>query len=139
MDIRNQCSGFMYGLSVADQFIKTGMYDYVLVVGAEVHSTGLEFSDRGRDVTVIFGDAGAAAVIGVSDDPDKGILSTHLHADGKGFKELWIEICSSNFMPRMTHERLDEGRSWPRMNGRNVFKNAVKCLPDVMEEALSAN
>ena len=139
VDIRNQCTGFMYGLSIADQFIKTGMYDHILVVGAEVHSTGIEFVDRGRDVTVIFGDGGGAAVVGVSDDSDRGILSTHLHADGRGFKELWIEVSACSSMPRITHQKLDEGRIWPRMNGRNVFKGAVIRLPEVINEALEAN
>jgi 3-oxoacyl-[acyl-carrier-protein] synthase-3 len=138
-DIRNQCSGFLYGMSIADQFIKTGMYDRVLVVGAEVHSTGLEFADSGRDVTVLFGDGGGAMVIGVSDDQDRGILSTHLHADGRGFRDLWIEGPASRYMPRVTHQMIDEGRQWPKMNGKNVFKNAVTFLPEVINEALSAN
>jgi 3-oxoacyl-[acyl-carrier-protein] synthase-3 len=140
VDIRNQCTGFMYGMSIADQFVKTGMYDHVLVVGAEVHSNGLDFSDRGRDVTVIFGDGAGAAVIGVSDDENKGILSTHLHADGNGFKQLWTECGEScAYKPRLTHQMLDDGRVWPRMNGKNVFKNAVTRLPEVINEALDDN
>lgn len=139
VDIRNQCTGFMYGMSIADQFIKTGMFNTILVVGAEVHSTGLEFADSGRDVTVLFGDGGGAMVIGVSDDPDRGILSTHLHADGRGFKDLWIEGPSSRYMPRVTHQMIDEGRQWPRMNGKNVFRGAVTHLPEVINEALAAN
>jgi 3-oxoacyl-[acyl-carrier-protein] synthase-3 len=139
VDIRNQCTGFLYGMSIADQFIKTGMFDKILVVGAEVHSTGLEFADAGRDVTVLFGDGGGAMVIGVSDDPDRGILSTHLHADGRGFRDLWIEGPASRYMPRVTHQMIDEGRQWPKMNGRNVFRNAVTRLPEVINEALEAN
>jgi 3-oxoacyl-[acyl-carrier-protein] synthase-3 len=139
VDIRNQCTGFLYGMSIADQFIKTGMFDKILVVGAEVHSTGLEFADTGRDVTVLFGDGGGAMVIGVSDDPDRGILSTHLHADGRGFRDLWIEGPASRYMPRVTHQMIDEGRQWPKMNGRNVFRNAVTRLPEVINEALEAN
>ncbi len=139
LDVRNQCTGFMYGMAVADQFVKTGMYDHVLVVGAEVHSTGLQFSDEGRDVTVIFGDGGGAAVIGVSDDDNKGILSSHLHADGNGFRELWIEATSCRTFPRITHQMLDGGKVWPKMNGKNVFKHAVKRLPEVIHEALEAN
>jgi 3-oxoacyl-[acyl-carrier-protein] synthase-3 len=139
VDIRNQCTGFLYGMSIADQFIKTGMFDKVLVVGAEVHSTGLEFADSGRDVTVLFGDGGGAMVIGVSDDPDRGILSTHLHADGRGFKDLWIEGPSSRYMPRVSHQMIDEGRQWPKMNGRNVFRGAVTHLPEVINEALETN
>jgi 3-oxoacyl-[acyl-carrier-protein] synthase III len=139
VDIRNQCTGFLYGMSIADQFIKTGMFNKILVVGAEVHSTGLEFADSGRDVTVLFGDGGGAMVIGVSDNPDRGILSTHLHADGRGFRDLWIEGPSSRYMPRVTHQMIDEGRQWPKMNGRNVFKGAVTRLPEVINEALTAN
>lgn len=139
VDVRNQCTGFLYGMSIADQFVKTGMFDRVLVVGAEVHSTGLEFADSGRDVTVLFGDGGGAMVIGVSDDQDRGILSTHLHADGRGFRDLWIEAPASRYMPRITHQMIDEGRQWPKMNGRNVFKGAVTRLPEVINEALAAN
>jgi 3-oxoacyl-[acyl-carrier-protein] synthase III len=139
VDVRNQCTGFLYGMSIADQFIKTGMFDKILVVGAEVHSTGLEFADSGRDVTVLFGDGGGAMIIGVSDDQDHGILSTHLHADGRGFRDLWIEGPASRYMPRVTHQMIDEGRQWPKMNGKNVFRNAVSRLPEVINEALTAN
>ncbi len=139
VDIRNQCTGFLYGMSIADQFIKTGMFNKILVCGAEVHSTGLEFADSGRDVTVLFGDGGGAMVIGVSDDPERGILSTHLHADGRGFRDLWIEGPASRYMPRVTHQMIDEGRQWPKMNGKNVFRNAVSYLPEVINEALTAN
>jgi len=139
VDVRNQCTGFVYGMSIADQFIKTGMYDHVLVVGGEVHSTGLEFTNRGREVTVLFGDGAGAAILGPSEHEDRGILSTHLHADGKGFKELWVEFPASRRMPREIHQALDEGRQWPRMNGTRVFKNAVVRLPEVIMEALDAN
>ncbi|MBN1880534.1 MAG: ketoacyl-ACP synthase III [Deltaproteobacteria bacterium] len=139
VDVRNQCTGFVYGMSIADQFIKNGMYDHVLVVGGEVHSTGLEFADRGREVTVLFGDGAGAVILGPSEDEDRGILSTHLHADGKGFKELWVEFPASRRMPREIHQALDDGRQWPRMNGTRVFKNAVVRLPEVITEALDAN
>jgi len=139
VDVRNQCTGFVYGMSIADQFIKTGMYDHILVVGGEVHSTGLEFADRGREVTVLFGDGAGAAILGPSDDDSRGLLSTHLHADGKGFKELWVEFPASRRMPREIHQALDEGRQWPRMNGTKVFRNAVVRLPEVINEALEAN
>ncbi len=139
LDVRNQCTGFMYGLSVADQFIKTGMYDHVLVVGAEIHSDGLEMTDNGRSVSVIFGDGGGAAIVGVSDDDKRGILSTHLHADGRGFKSLWIEADSCRKKPRITHQMLDTGIIWPNMNGSKVFKSAVRRLPEVINEALDAN
>ena len=138
LDIRNQCSGFIYGLSIADAFIKTGMYKHILLVGAEVHSTGLEFADSGRDVTVLFGDGAGAVVLGVTDE-DRGILSTHLHADGRFAKDLWIELPASLYMPRLRKEFMDEGRHYPRMNGRKVFKMAVEKLPEVINEALAAN
>lgn len=139
LDIRNQCSGFLYGLSVADAFIKAGTYRHVLLIGAECHSSGLEFSDRGRDVTVIFGDGGAAVVLGASDEPDRGVLSVHLHADGRYAEELHVSYPASNEMPRLTPEGLAEGRHYPRMNGRNVFKHAVVRMPEAVGEALKAN
>ncbi|RJP67363.1 MAG: ketoacyl-ACP synthase III [Candidatus Abyssobacteria bacterium SURF_17] len=138
LDVRNQCTGFLYGLSIADAFVKTGMYKRILLVGAEVHSSALEFSDRGRDVTVLFGDGAAATVFGPTDE-DRGILSTHLHADGRYAKDLWIEIPASCYQPRMTKEHMDEGRHYPRMNGRKVFKMAVETMPQVVHEALAAN
>ena len=105
LDIRNQCSGFLYGLSVADAFIKTGTYKNILLVGAEVHSTGLDFSDRGRDVSVIFGDGAAAVVLGPTDD-DAGVLSVHLHADGRHADVLQIYPSSAE-MPRATPEKIE--------------------------------
>jgi len=139
LDVRNQCSGFIYGLSVADAFIKTGMYKRILLVGAEVHSSGLDFSDRGRDVTVLFGDGAGAVVLGPTEDEGRGVLSTHLHADGRYKKELWIEFPAGCRTPRITQEFMDEGRHYPRMNGRKVFKMAVVKLPEVINEALEAN
>jgi 3-oxoacyl-[acyl-carrier-protein] synthase-3 len=138
LDVRNQCSGFIYGLSVADAFIKTGMYKRILLVGAEVHSSGIDFSDEGRDVTVLFGDGAGAVVLGATDE-DRGILSTHLHADGRYAKDLWIEIPAGRFFPRITQELMEQGRHYPRMNGKKVFKMAVERLPEVINEALAAN
>ncbi len=138
LDVRAQCSGFIYGLSVADAFIKTGMYKRILLVGAEVHSSGLEFAERGRDVTVLFGDGAGAAVLGATEE-DEGILSTHLHADGRYAKDLWMEIPAACYSPRLTKEHMDEGRHYPKMNGRKVFKMAVEKLPKVINEALDAN
>jgi 3-oxoacyl-[acyl-carrier-protein] synthase-3 len=139
LDVRNQCSGFIYSLSIADQFIKTGMYKYILVIGAEVHSTGIDLSTRGRDVAVLFGDGAGAVVVGESEDEKRGILSTHLHSEGKYAKELWVEAPASVLHPRLTHEMLDQGRHYPKMNGRNVFKHAVTRMPEVIMEALNAN
>ncbi|TXK28411.1 ketoacyl-ACP synthase III [Pontibacter qinzhouensis] len=139
LDVRNQCSGFIYALSVADQFIKTGMYNNVLVVGSEIHSSGLDFTTRGRNVSVIFGDGAGAAVLTPASSNDKGILSTHLHADGEFAEELAVLDPGSNKKERLTHEMLDEGTVFPVMNGNTVFKHAVTRFPEVIEEALKAN
>src|SRR6478735_8206129 len=101
LDVRNQCSGFLYGLAVADAFIRVGTYRRVLLIGSEVHSSGLDFSTRGRDVTVLFGDGAAAAVLGPSADPERGVLSVHLHADGRFADELQAAYPSSAMMPRV--------------------------------------
>lgn len=139
LDIRNQCSGFIYGLSVADAWIRSGQYKRVLLVGAEVHSTGLDVSTRGRDVAVIFGDGAGAALLEATDDPNRGVLSTHLHADGRFARELWTEAPASRYSPRLTKEMMDEARHFPRMDGQKVFKNAVVRMPEVIREALTAN
>jgi 3-oxoacyl-[acyl-carrier-protein] synthase-3 len=139
LDIRQQCTGFVYGLSIADQFIQTGMYDRILVIGAEVHSTGLDVTTAGRDVAVLFGDGAGAAVVGVSDDPNRGVLSTHLHADGTCAEMLWIEKPGSVYHPRITAEDIADGRHYPKMQGRQVFKHAVTRMPEVVNEALAKN
>jgi len=139
LDIRNQCSGFIYGLSIADQYIKTGMYDNILVVGSEMQSTGLDLTTQGRDMAVLFGDGAGAVVVSPTDNDGKGILSTHLHADGRYAKELWLEDPGSIKPVRMTHEMIDEGTIFPYMNGRQVFKNAVMRFVEVINEALDAN
>jgi len=138
LDVRNQCSGFLYGLSVADQFIRTGMYKNILLVGSEVQSRGLDFTTRGRDVAVIFGDGAGAAVISRSEDGKKGILATRLHADGRHAKELWQELPGSARKPMMSHAIIDEPGIYPYMNGRYVFKHAVTKFPEVIVEALEA-
>ena len=139
LDIRNQCTGFIYGLSVADQFIKTGMYKRIMLVGSEIHSTGLDFSTRGRDVGVLFGDGAGVAIIEPGDDPDRGVLSSHLHADGRFARELFIENPGSLHVPRLTKEMIDEGSVYPYMNGRQVFKNAVLRFCEAITECLTAN
>ncbi|GAA4445660.1 ketoacyl-ACP synthase III [Pontibacter saemangeumensis] len=139
LDVRNQCSGFIYALSVGDQFIKTGMYDNILVVGSEIHSSGLDFSTRGRGVSVIFGDGAGAAVLTPSESNDRGILSTHLHADGEFAEELAVLAPGSNKKDRLTHEMLDNGDIFPYMNGNMVFKHAVTRFPEVIQEALQKN
>lgn len=138
LDIRQQCTGFIYGLSIADQFIKNGAVDNVLLIGAEVHSTGLDISTRGRDVAVLFGDGAGAALVGVSDDTERGVLSTHLYADGNFAEELWVDGMSCARHPRITKEDLDRGRQYPYMNGRKVFKNAVTRMPEAVVEALES-
>jgi 3-oxoacyl-[acyl-carrier-protein] synthase-3 len=139
LDIRNQCSGFLYSLAVADAFVRMGMYKRILVVGAEIHSSGLSFTDEGRDVAVIFGDGAGAVIVGPSDDPSRGILSTHLHADGRYADMLKLEMFDISQKPYLTHQTIDEGRIWPKMQGKEVFKMAVTKIPEVVEEALQAN
>ena len=138
LDIRNQCTGFVYGLSIADAYIRCGLANHVLVVGSEVHSSGLEMNDRGRDVTVIFGDGAGAAVVGPSDDAHR-ILDHRLHADGAHAEILKVEVPASRLNPRVTPEMLAEGRHFPYMEGRRVFKLAVELLPRVINELLDAN
>ena len=138
LDIRVQCSGFIYGLSIADQYIRTGMYRHVLLVGAEVQSTGMDLSDAGRDVSVIFGDGAGAAVISATGE-DRGIMSTHLHSEGKFARELWSEVPASGRNPRISVQDVKEGRHWLQMNGREVFRHAVIRFPQSIIEAVEAN
>jgi 3-oxoacyl-[acyl-carrier-protein] synthase-3 len=139
-DVKNQCSGFLYGLAIADKFVKTKTFNHVLLVGAEVHSTGIDLTTRGREVAVIFGDGAGAAVLGPETDNDRGILTTHLHADGKYAEKLWLESAASRDRPRISEETVagDEARTFPKMEGRYVFKHAVTRLPEVIREALTA-
>lgn len=142
LDIRNQCSGFIYALSIADQYIKTGMYKNILVVASEVQSLGLDMTDRGRGVSVIFGDGAGAALITREEDLTKGILSTHLHSEGEHAKELavlapgmggrWITDIIADNNP-------DDESYFPHMNGQFVFKNAVVRFSEVINEGLQAN
>lgn len=142
LDVRNQCSGFIYAISVADQYIKTGMYKNILVIGSEVHSSGLDMTDRGRGVSVIFGDGAGAAVMSREEDLSKGILSTHLHSEGQHAEELilkapgmggrWVNDIVSDNDPN------DESY-FPHMNGQFVFKNAVVRFSEVINEGLAAN
>ena len=138
LDIRAQCSGFLYGLSVADAWIRSGQYRTVLLVGVEIHSTGLDVSTRGRDLTVLFGDGAGAAVLRATDE-DRGVLSTHIHADGRHAEILSCDAASSIRHPRITPEDLEEGRHFPKMDGREVFKHAVARMPEAVMEALDAN
>jgi len=141
LDIRNQCSGFIYSLSVADQFIKTGMYKNILVIGSENHSGGLEKSTRGRGVTVIFGDGAGAAVLSRTEEEGKGILSSHLHSEGKHAKELALIGPSTNrWVPEIMEANDPEDVSYfPHMNGQFVFKHAVSRFSEAIVEGLQAN
>lgn len=141
LDIRNQCSGFVYGISVADQFIKTGMYKNVLLIGSENHSGGLDFSTRGRGVTVIFGDGAGAAVLTRSEQEGHGVLSTHLHSEGKHALELSLKGPSTNhWVPQIIEENPQEDIPYyPYMNGQFVFKNAVVRFSEVIMEGLKTN
>jgi 3-oxoacyl-[acyl-carrier-protein] synthase-3 len=136
LDVRNQCSGFLYGLSVADGWIRTEQFKNVLVVGAEVHSTALEFNDRGRDIAVLFGDGAGAVVVGRAKDEAHGLRSMCLHADGVGAKDLWCEAPASAYDPRITHAMIDEGRHHPKMVGKQVFRWAIEKMPEVAIEAV---
>lgn len=142
LDVRNQCSGFVYALSVADQFIKTGMYKNILVIGSEVHSTGLDMTTRGRGVSVIFGDGAGAAVLSRTDEPGKGILSTHLHSEGEHADELVLKApgMGKRWVSDIIADNDPNDESYyPYMNGQFVFKNAVVRFSEVIMEGLQAN
>lgn len=156
LDIRNQCSGFVYALSVADQFIKTGMYKNILVIGSEKHSFGLDFSTRGRNVSVIFGDGAGAVVLQPTEVPGQGILSTHLHSDGNSAEILamynpgthanhWVETPVAHFDEApigemfLSKAMIDQAQLYPFMDGPSVFKKAVVKFPEVILEALDKN
>ena len=156
LDIRNQCSGFVYALSIADQFIQTGMYKNILVIGSEKHSFGLDFSTRGRNISVIFGDGAGAVVLQPTQKANQGILSTHLHSDGASAELLamynpgthanhWVKEKLATYNEAeigdmfMTKEMIDQAQNFPYMDGPAVFKKAIVKFPEVIIEALTAN
>jgi 3-oxoacyl-[acyl-carrier-protein] synthase-3 len=156
LDVRNQCSGFVYALSVGDQFIRSGMYKNILVIGSEKHSFGLDFTTRGRNVSVIFGDGAGAVVLQPTEDTNQGILSTHLHSDGEAAEILamynpgthanhWVEQKFADFDEAemgqmfMSHQMIDNAQNFPFMDGPSVFKKAVVKFPEVIMEALQQN
>jgi 3-oxoacyl-[acyl-carrier-protein] synthase-3 len=139
LDIRNQCTGFLYGLSVADAWIRGGMYRRVLLVGAEVQSAGIDMSVRGREMGVLFADGAGAVVLGATEDSERGVLSTHLFADGAYAGILFCDLGGCAHRPRLTHELLDQGLQWPLMQGREVFKLASTRMPDAVRKCLAAN
>ena len=138
LDIRVQCSGFIYGISIAEQYIKSEKFNHILVIGAEVQSTAMDLTNRGRDTAVIFADGAGAAII--SSTPYGGrILSTHLHSEGKYAKELWVESPSSKSRPTIDSKKIMNGSHFLKMNGNEVFKHAVKRFPEVIIEGLEYN
>ena len=139
IDVRNQCSGFIYGLSVADAWIRTGQYRRVLLVGAEVHSRGLDRTTRGRDTTVLFGDGAGVAILGPTDDPERGVLSTHLFADGRHAENLWVDAPGLAHDPFISEQLIREGKHHAVMEGREVFKYASILMPQSVAAALEAN
>jgi 3-oxoacyl-[acyl-carrier-protein] synthase-3 len=139
LDIRQQCTGFIYGLSIADAYIRTGQCKNVLVIGSEVHSTGLDISTAGRDVTVLFGDGAGAVVVGRAENEEHMILSTHIHADGTEAEILWTEYPASRHNPRISAEAMAERKHFPQMKGKNVFKHAVTRMPQAIMEGMQAN
>lgn len=137
LDIRQQCTGFLYGIEIADAYIRSGLARRVLLVGAEVHSTGLDISTAGRDVSVIFGDgAGAVCLEALETDEPVGVLASSLHAQGKYAEALMVELPASRLNPRLTEQGMKEGRHFPAMDGSRIFKLAVKRLPEVTHAIL---
>lgn len=142
LDVRNQCSGFVYGISVADQYIKTGMYKNILVIGSELHSYGMDMTTRGRGVSVIFGDGAGAAILSREEDTAKGILSTHLHSEGQHAEQL--ALIAPGMGKRWVTDIIEDNNPndesyYPVMNGQFVFKNAVVRFSEVINEGLKKN
>jgi 3-oxoacyl-[acyl-carrier-protein] synthase-3 len=141
IDLRAQCSGFLYGLTFAESLIVSGRFRRVLLLGCEVHSTGVEVATRGRDVAVLFGDGAGAVLLEANDDESNpsALLGVKLHAQGKHARKLWIEGPSSANRPvRITHEMIEDGRAFPQMQGKFVFKHAVTRMPEVLRECLDS-
>lgn len=139
LDVRNQCSGFLYGLSVADAWIRTGQYRRVLLVGAEVHSRGLDKTTRGRDTAVLFGDGAGVAILGPTTANGRGVLSTHLYADGRHAEKLWVDAPGLAHDPFISEELLRAGKHRAVMEGREVFKYASVLMPQSVATALAQN
>ncbi len=137
MDIRGQCSGFIYALNIGQLFVASSQYQRVLVCGTEVHSRALDFSDSGRDVAVLFGDGAGAVILGPTEDPERGILSFRLHTDGRFAEKLWLEGPGMAAEPFVSQEKLLDRTYFPKMEGRFVYKHAVHRLPEVVNEVLA--
>ncbi len=138
LDIRAQCSGFIYALSVADAWIRGGQYRRVLVVGSEVQSTGLEVSSAGRHVAVIFADGAGAVLLGAGEDENGGILAFDLHSEGAHAEKLWVDTPGSMYHPRVSHEQIEAGRQFLEMDGKEVFRHAVVRMPESVRAVLSS-
>ncbi|MGA2533132.1 MAG: beta-ketoacyl-ACP synthase III [Candidatus Aminicenantales bacterium] len=140
LDVRNQCSGFIYALAAADQFIRAGTYKRILLVAAEVQSANLDYSDEGRDMAVLFGDGAGAVILEPNDTDDgRGLLSTHLYSDGRFASQLWMEKPCPGDNPTFQREFFDQGRFYPRMDGRQVFVNACERMPEAVRTGLEQN
>ena len=138
LDVRTQCSGFIYALSVADAWIRAGSYRTILVVGAEVQSTGMDLTTEGRNTAVIFADGAGAAVLGASDDEHRGILGFDIHSDGTHAERLWVDAPGSMYNPRISPKHLEEGRHFLQMDGKEVFRHAVVRMPESVRAVLAA-
>jgi 3-oxoacyl-[acyl-carrier-protein] synthase III len=139
LDVRAQCSGFIYALSVADAWIRTGQFRHVLVIGSEIQSTGLELSSAGRHVAVIFADGAGAVVLGPAGSDDGGILAFDLHSEGAHAEKLWVDSPGSMYHPRVSQEQLESGRQFLQMDGKEVFRHAVVRMPESVRAVLSAS
>jgi 3-oxoacyl-[acyl-carrier-protein] synthase-3 len=139
IDIRTQCSGFVYALSVADAWVRTGQYRRVLVVGAEVQSTGMLMTTEGRNVSVLFADGAGAVVVGPTDREDRGILAFDLHSEGAHAEKLWVDSPGSMYHPRVSTEHIDAGRQYLDMDGKEVFRHAVVRMPESVRAVLDAS
>jgi 3-oxoacyl-[acyl-carrier-protein] synthase-3 len=138
LDVRAQCSGFIYGLSVADAWIRTGQFRRVLVVGSEVQSTGLELSTAGRHVGVIFADGAGAVLLGPAPADDGGILGFDLHSEGAHAEKLWVDSPGSMYHPRVSHDQIEAGRQFLEMDGKEVFRHAVARMPESVRAVLAS-
>jgi len=137
IDIRNQCSGYIYALAVADAFIRCGQFRHVLVVGSEIQSTGMDVTTRGRNTAVLFADGAGAAVLGPSDD-ERGLLAFDLHGEGAHAEKLWVDAPGSMYHPRVSERQIEEGRQFLEMDGKEVFRHAVARMPESVRAALAA-
>ncbi|HEU5169189.1 MAG TPA: beta-ketoacyl-ACP synthase III [Gemmatimonadales bacterium] len=138
LDVRTQCSGFIYALSVADAWVRTGQYRRVLLVGGEIQSTGMDVSTRGRNTAVIFADGAGAVVLAPTEEQGRGLLGFDLHSDGAYAEKLWVDCPGSMYHPRITERHLAEGRHFLEMDGKEVFRHAVVRMPESVRAVLAA-